>query len=328
MILAITGTPATGKTTIAAKLGDITGWKVVGLNDLAKMKSLYSGYDRKRKCKVVDIGALRNEVSGLSSENVNLIIESHYAQEIPSDLAIVLRTNPKDIRRRAKDKGWGYEKTEENVMAEIMEECKIDTMMLRRKIVEIDTTEKSSRDVAKGIARILHDSGMFLLHDIDIPEGMRERLRKPYGELFKDIKKAAVFMKGTDIIAVGDYVSHSLYTIGVIPKIFVVDGKVRRRPFRKKIPLDYHTMRARNDPGRISTKLWMAAQKALGMKDPAKIEVMGEEDMAVLPFVLMARKGSSVIYGLHDRGACVIRVDEGKRKAARNLLRKIVSSQA
>lgn len=328
MILAIAGTPATGKSSVAAKLADITGWKLVGLNELAESKTLYSGFDEERDCMEVDLDAVREEVAQISSENVNLIIESHYSQDIPSDLVIMLRANPGELRRRAKGKGWGFNKTEENVVAEIMEECKIDAMMQGRKMVELDTTNSTSEEVAKGIAQLLQDSGMFLLSDVKIPQGLREKLREPYGDIFKDIRKAAESMKGTDIIAVGDFVSFSLYSIGVIPRIFVVDGKVRRKPFRKKIPLDYDTVKSKNDPGFISKNLWMSVQKALGMKNPAKIQVDGEEDMAALPIILMAKKGSSVIYGLHDKGACVIRIDDDSRKAARNLLRKIVSEKS
>ncbi len=325
MILAITGTPATGKSSVAAKLAEITGWKLVGLNEMAESKSLYSGYDRKRKCKEVDLDAIGKEVARMSSEHVNLIIESHYSQDVPSYLVIVLRANPGELRSRAKEKGWEHEKTEENVVAEIMEECKIDTIMQGRRMVELDTTGKSTEDVAKGIAQLLHDSGMYLLRDVNIPKELRERLREPFGEIFTDIRKAADSMKGTDIIAVGDFVSFSLYSIGIIPGMFVIDGKVRREPFRRKIPLDYEVVKAKNEPGLLTKDLWMATQKALGMKEHAKIVVDGEEDMAALPIILMAREGTSVIYGLHGKGACVVKVSEETRKSARNLLRKIVS---
>ncbi len=105
MILAIAGTPATGKSSVAAKLADITGWKLVGLNELAESKSLYSGFDKKRNCKEVDLDAIKEEVARISSEHVNLIIESHYSQDIPSDLVIMLRANPGELRSRAKEKG-------------------------------------------------------------------------------------------------------------------------------------------------------------------------------------------------------------------------------
>ena len=74
--------------------------------------------------------------------------------------------------------------------------------------------------------------------------------------------------------------------------------------------------------------MWNAVQQALEMGDPVKVVVDGEEDMAVLPFTLLARDGVSIIYGLHEKGVCVIKVDEESKKIARNLLRKIVASQS
>jgi uncharacterized protein (UPF0218 family)/cytidylate kinase len=328
MILAITGTPATGKSTVAARLSGITGWKLVGLNELAESGGLFTGYDDKRGCKVVDLDALRDEIARISSKSINLIMESHYSHDIPADLVVVLRANPEEIRKRAKEKGWKHTKTEENVVAEIMEECKIDAMLQGRKMVEFDTTGKTSDESARGIAQLLHDEGMFLLHDVKIPDDLREKLREPYGDIFSDMVKAAEKMKGTDIIAVGDYVSYLLYSHGIMPKVFVTDGKVRRKPYYKQIPLDYETVRARNEPGCITNELWMAAQQALETGNPARIVVEGEEDMAVLPLVLLAKEGSSVIYGLFDKGSCVIKVGENERKAARNLLRRIVSSHS
>jgi uncharacterized protein (UPF0218 family) len=39
----------------------------------------------------------------------------------------------------------------------------------------------------------------------------------------------------------------------------------------------------------------------------------------------MAGKGNAVIYGLFDRGMCVIRIDDEIREEARRLLKKITS---
>ncbi len=327
MMLAITGTPGTGKTTVAGKLSAITGWELVGLNELAELKDLYSGYDAKRECKIVDVDAIKSEVLKMKRAGKNLIIESHYAHDINADLVIVLRSKPDEIRRRGKEKGWPHTKTEENVVAEIMEECKIDSIGQGRITRELDTTGKSPLESANEIAKILHDEGMFLTRDVKIPDSLREKLRDPYGVLFGDVEKAAAYMKGSEIIAVGDCVSYSLYSLGIMPKIFVVDGRVRRKPYEKKIPLDYESVSAKNEPGYLSRELWTAVQRALDMSKSVKIEVDGEEDMAALPFMLLANAGASVTYGLFDRGVCVIKVDDNAKKMARNLLRRIVASQ-
>jgi broad-specificity NMP kinase len=327
MILAITGTPGTGKTSVAEKLSEMTGWELVKLNELADKKGLYSGYDEKRDCKVINLPGIKKEISRVKEVGGNLIIESHYAHDISADLVVVLRANPDEIRKRGKEKGWEHTKTEENVVAEIMEECKIESMEHGRTTFELDTTGKSPEESAKGIAGIMHAEGMFLNKDVKIPDSMREKLREPHGRLFSELKPATGYMAGSDIIAVGDFVAYSLYSSGVMPKILVLDGLVRRKPYDKKIPLDYETVSAKNRPGYLMRDMWQAVKRALEMNGPAKVLVDGEEDMAVLPFVLLAKAGSSVIYGLFDKGVCVIKVDEDSKNVARNLLRKIVASQ-
>lgn len=155
MILLISGTPAAGKTTVAEVLGEKLGWKVISLNDLARERNLYCGYDEKRKVKVVDIDMIREEVSKIMEREEDLIVESHYAHELPGDTVVILRVNPDELRKRGKEKQWQFEKTEENVISEIMEICKIEALEMGKKILEIDTTTKKPEQVASEIIKKL-----------------------------------------------------------------------------------------------------------------------------------------------------------------------------
>ncbi len=152
MIIAITGTPGTGKTAVAELLARKTGWKLVKLNELAKEKDFYSGYDPVRHVPIIDVKKLKVEVRKMKG---NLILEAHYSHEFPSDLVIVLRANPGVLRERMEKKGWRAEKVEENVQAEIMEECKTEALELGRKVREIDTTRTGPEKVVEEILKIL-----------------------------------------------------------------------------------------------------------------------------------------------------------------------------
>lgn len=151
VIICISGTPATGKTSVARALAKKLGWKLIELNKLAQEKNLYCGYDRKRKTKIVDIGLLKNEIKKIKQKN--LILESHYSHEFDCDFVIVLRTNPGELRKRMKSKKWEREKIEENIEAEIMEICKTEALDLGRKVIEIDTTGRNPGELAKEIIR-------------------------------------------------------------------------------------------------------------------------------------------------------------------------------
>ncbi len=154
-IIAISGTPGTGKTKVAKELAKRLGWKLIELNKLAEDMSLYSGYDRKRKCKIVDIGRVKKEIEKIAKVNKNLILESHYAHEMPCDFVVILRTNPGELRKRMKAKGWSREKIGENIEAEIMEVCKTEALEHGKNVLEIDTTGKKAERVAEEIAREL-----------------------------------------------------------------------------------------------------------------------------------------------------------------------------
>lgn len=152
-IVAISGTPATGKTGVARLVGKRLGWKVVELNQLARERGLYSGYDEERKADVVDLGKIQKALNNI--EVPNMIIESHYAHEMKCDMVIMLRANPEELRKRAREKSWSSKKTEENVLAEIMDVCKQDALDSGMKVFEVDTTGKTPGKVAGEAVRII-----------------------------------------------------------------------------------------------------------------------------------------------------------------------------
>ena len=155
MIISISGTPGAGKTGTAKALSARLGWKLVELNRLAEEKGLYSGYDEERKCKIVDIGGMRKEIERLAKTSKNLVLESHYAHDMPCDVAVILRANPGELRKRLVGKGWTRQKIEENIQAEIMEVCKSEALEQGKPVLEIDTTGKTAKTVAEEITKKL-----------------------------------------------------------------------------------------------------------------------------------------------------------------------------
>ena len=327
MIVAISGTPGTGKTTAGRRLSGITGWDLVELNSLAEGRGLFTGFDKERYCRIVDMGALRKEVRDLGRSGRNLIIESHYAHDMDSDLLFVLRANPRSIRRRARAKKWKKAKTEENVQAEIMEVCRQEAVELGKRPVEIDTTRKAPGRAAAEMARVLQSEGLFVFKDMRIPGAMRDELGQPFGTVFEGAAQAAAFASGSRIISVGDYVSNSLISLGARPSVIVVDGRVNRRPYSADARPGYEKVCARNRRGWLTHDMWMAAQRSLGSGRPVRVVVSGEEDMAVLPFMMLSGPGSCIMYGLPGKGVCVIRTSDKTWKEGRRILKRIAAMQ-
>ncbi len=157
MLIAITGTPGTGKSEVTDQLGKLLNAVVIHLNQLAKEKKLYCGYDRKRKCDIVDIGKLQKEVEKITEKRKeekkkpHLIIESHFAHDIPADLIVVLRCEIKELHKRLEKRGWEKAKIDENVEAEIMEVCLEEARGTGKPVVEIDTAGKTAGAAAKEV---------------------------------------------------------------------------------------------------------------------------------------------------------------------------------
>jgi len=148
MKIAISGTPATGKTSVAIALSKLLGWELIELNQLAEEKELYCGHDEKRDCKIVDVERVSEEVKKIEKD---VVIEAHYAHDISCDVIVILHTNPAELRERMKEKGWSDDKIEENVEAEIMNVCKEEARSSGRPFLDFETTKKSPEQTAREI---------------------------------------------------------------------------------------------------------------------------------------------------------------------------------
>ncbi|MCX8202438.1 MAG: AAA family ATPase [Candidatus Micrarchaeota archaeon] len=158
-IYILTGTPGTGKTTIAKHLLKY-GFQVIDLNSLVIKKRLWRA--KERGCKVVNIPALQKEVKseilrmGKQSDKA-IVIEGHLACElkIPADMAIILRTRPDILIKRLKSRKYPNYKISENVEAELVDYCTIRTKEnYNCKIYEIDSSRSLSSTLKEVVSII------------------------------------------------------------------------------------------------------------------------------------------------------------------------------
>lgn len=156
-----------------------------------------------------------------------------------------------------------------------------------------------------------------------LPENMRAELSRPLGPVIKsgDVD----FLAGKDVISVGDVCSITLYQRGIIPHLAIVDGKTRRSPHVAQEISAEETIFARNPEATITEELWSAVKKALSSEKRALIKVDGEEDLAALVCISLAPEGTYVVYGIPDKGICVIKVDRKTREIANNALSRMKS---
>ena len=157
MILILTGTPGTGKSTVAELLCERHGFKLIDLNSLAAEAA--AGYDYERGCVEVDIeklfGVVRPQVSG------DVVIEGHLAHLLPFSEAtvVVLRCSPAVLRKRLEEKGFSERKIRENLEAEALDVCLIESLQRHSRVYEVDTSELTPEEVVACIERILAGEG-------------------------------------------------------------------------------------------------------------------------------------------------------------------------
>jgi len=159
MIIAITGTPGTGKTSVS-KIIEKNGFKVIDLNEIACDNSFLIGRDEKRDTNIVDIDRVNDFVKKNYSDYDCVFVDSHLSHLLKCvDRVFVLRAHPNTLRKNLKSKSWNEEKINENVEAEILDIILCETVNIysEENIIEIDTTGKSIDEISEIIIGITKD---------------------------------------------------------------------------------------------------------------------------------------------------------------------------
>lgn len=151
MIILISGTPGTGKTTVSKILAKNTGRELIRISELASDDVTIR---TEKDTKIVDVEKLKQKIKRRMSGSA--VVDGHLSHLMDfGDLVIVLRTDPKVLKKRLIKKGFDKAKTRENLEAEALDVCLIESVERHKNVFEIDTTEKSPQDVAGDIIKIV-----------------------------------------------------------------------------------------------------------------------------------------------------------------------------
>ena len=158
-IIFITGTPGTGKTTLARILAKVINVKCISIADLVKRKKLYINYDRSKNAFIIDIEKVRKEIAKLARKE-RIIVEGHIVEVIPPDMlevCIVLRLNPLVLEKRLNNRGYIRKKILENIQSEILDVILIDALKTfgEGKVLELDLTGLTKEEAVKSLLDII-----------------------------------------------------------------------------------------------------------------------------------------------------------------------------
>jgi len=146
-ILAVTGVPCSGKTTLCAKLGDALKAKVVNLTSLVEENKLYCGVDAGRDAKIVDVDKLREYVAGIIDSDT--ILDGLLSHHLEVTHILLLRCDPRVLLERMKARGYSREKILENLEAEYLGVI-LDESLGCDNLLESDNTEGADLDEIAG----------------------------------------------------------------------------------------------------------------------------------------------------------------------------------
>lgn len=158
----VTGTPGTGKTTFAKKLAKEIGAEYVALTQFVSERKLYTGFDRERESRVVNLGRVHASLNRLLLQARRpTIVDTHIPEGIiPKDLVklvFVLRCHPRILEGRLSKKKWKQSKIRENVLAEMLDVCLIDAVKWfgLSRVAQLDTSHISVNKCVASAKRIL-----------------------------------------------------------------------------------------------------------------------------------------------------------------------------
>ncbi|MFB6190320.1 MAG: adenylate kinase family protein [Candidatus Nanohaloarchaea archaeon] len=147
MEIALTGTPGTGKTSIARELEE-QGFKVIDLTEFVKENGLGTSGDEFE----VDVPEMVEALEEREFEE-DAVIEGHLAHHYPADLCVVLRCRPDELEERLKRRDYSRGKVEDNVESEALDLVLQEAVREQETVIEVDTTGRDVGEVAEEVRK-------------------------------------------------------------------------------------------------------------------------------------------------------------------------------
>lgn len=146
LVVAVTGTPGTGKKTFARALAPKINASVIELNRLIEEAGAFRLDSEGTK--VANPTKMRKVIAEEIAKRGNVIVEGHLSHLLPTRLlthVVVLRTHPKILEKRLRKKGQSGHKLEENLEAEALDIILWEAVKAHgmKKVYEIDTTRRT-----------------------------------------------------------------------------------------------------------------------------------------------------------------------------------------
>lgn len=152
MLIAITGTPGVGKTTVCDLLAK--EFDVINVNEFAEENGCFEDFDPDAGSYNVDTDRLCELLQSHRNEKT-IFMDGHLSHYVDCDAIIVLRCDPHILSKRLELRGYDKEKVRENVQAEILDVILSEAVEYNGNTFEIDCSDLNENDVVNIIKDII-----------------------------------------------------------------------------------------------------------------------------------------------------------------------------
>lgn len=142
MIIIVSGTPGTGKTTLSKKIAKKNNFEYLDVNKIIEENNLSEGYDKEKDCKIIDIDKLNDILIRIIKDSKDLVIDSHLSHYLPKEIVdkcIITKCDLKELKQRLEKRNYSKEKVRENLDSEIFDTCNIEAKEEGHKPIIIQT---------------------------------------------------------------------------------------------------------------------------------------------------------------------------------------------
>jgi cytidyltransferase-like protein len=163
--------------------------------------------------------------------------------------------------------------------------------------------------------------------DLLLPDRQRQLFKQPFGELHTD-NSTLKNVTAKRLVTVGDVTTFACLQANIFPKIAIIDLMVQRQ--ESTITLDDMGFKAdtvilpaHNTAGELDSSLIVSLRKAIdNLLAPQNITILisGEEDLAVIPLVLLLPLAWVLIYGQPNEGFVKLEITPASKQKAKELL--------
>ncbi len=154
MIIAVSGTPGTGKTTLAKNLAKKLKFFYLDVNLFIKQHKLRGSFLKKFKSYEVDVVSLNKLLLKFLKTKKNVIIDSHLSHYLPAsllDYCVLCTCELPVLKKRLKIRKYSETKIRENLDAEIFHVCLVEALERKHHLFIVDTSTKSVHQCVKDL---------------------------------------------------------------------------------------------------------------------------------------------------------------------------------